>query len=72
MKVFRLLVAMGEGEEPKWVVMLAPGADLIEAEWSARLKFPGRLLAILQHDLLPASEADATTPILITNDRTQR
>jgi hypothetical protein len=49
MRVFRLLVAMGEGEEPRWVTMLAPGCDLAEAERTARLKFGSRLLAIFPH-----------------------
>lgn len=47
MRVYRLLIAMGEGEEPKWVTMLAPGCDLAEAERTARLKFGSRLLAIV-------------------------
>ena len=47
MKVFRLLVNMGEGQEPRWVVMLAPNTDLSEAERVAHLKFPGRVLAVI-------------------------
>lgn len=49
MRVYRLLVAMDEGEEPKWVTMLAPGCDLAEAEHGARTKFGARLLEILPH-----------------------
>jgi hypothetical protein len=47
MRVYRLLVSMGEGEEDRWVVMLAPGCDLAEAERGARLKFGSRLLAVI-------------------------
>ena len=47
MRVYRLLIAMGEGEEPKWVTMLAPGCDLAEAERTANLKFPGRVKAVI-------------------------
>ncbi len=38
MRVYRLLVSMGEG---------APGCDLAEAERGARLKFGSRLLAVI-------------------------
>lgn len=44
MRVYRLLVAMGEG---KWITMLAPGTDLPEAERIACLKFPGRVRAVI-------------------------
>ena len=47
MRVYRLLVSMGEGEEARWLTMLAPGTDLPEAERIARLRFPGRVLAVL-------------------------
>ncbi len=52
MRVYRLLVAMGEGQEPKWVVMLAPGCDPEVAERAARLKFPGRVRAVIFQDRL--------------------
>lgn len=47
MRVYRLLVAMDEGIEPRWVTMLAPGCDLDEAERTASLKFGARLLRII-------------------------
>ena len=47
MRVYRLLIAMGEGEEPKWVTMLAPGCDLAEAERTANLNFPSRVKAVI-------------------------
>ena len=50
MRVFSLLIGMGEGEEPRWIAMLAPNTDLAEAERVSRLKFPGRLLAIIPHN----------------------
>ncbi len=47
MKVYRLLIAMGEGEEARWITMLAPNTALDEAEHTARLKFGTRLLRII-------------------------
>lgn len=47
MRVFRLLVAMSEGQEDRWLTMLAPGCDLAEAERTANLKFPGRVKAVI-------------------------
>lgn len=47
MRVYRLLVAMGEGEDPRWITMLAPNTDLDEAERTARLKFGTRILRIV-------------------------
>ena len=47
MRVYRLLVAMGDGEEPRWITMLAPNTDLSEAERTANLKFPGRVRAVI-------------------------
>ena len=47
MRVYRLLIAMGEGEEPRWITMLAPNTDLSEAERTANLKFPGRVRAVI-------------------------
>lgn len=47
MKVFRLLVAMGEGQVDRWLTMLAPGCDLAEAERVAHQKFPGRVRAVI-------------------------
>ena len=47
MRVYRLLIAMGEGEEPRWITMLAPNTDLSEAERVAHLKFPGRVRAVI-------------------------
>ena len=55
MRVYRLLVAMGEGEEPRWVVMLAPNTDLSEAERTANLKFPGRVRAVIPNTALVAT-----------------
>ncbi len=60
MRVYRLLVSMGEGEEPRWLTMLAPGTDLPEAERIARLKFPGRVLAVIPHT--PLSTRTPTVP----------
>lgn len=47
MRVYRLLVSMGEGQADRWLTMLAPGCDLAEAERTARLKFGSRLLAVI-------------------------
>ena len=47
MRVYRLLIARGEGEEPRWITMLAPNTDLSEAERTANLKFPGRVRAVI-------------------------
>ncbi len=47
MRVFRLLVAMDPGQDPRWVTMLAPGCDMDEAKRTARLKFGTRLLRII-------------------------
>ena len=57
MRVYRLLVAMGEGQEPRWLTMLAPGTGLPEAERIARLKFPGRVRAVIFQDHLAGQGA---------------
>jgi hypothetical protein len=47
MRVYDLLVAMGEGQTPRWVTMLAPGCSPAEARRIAEGKFGAeRLLAI--------------------------
>lgn len=58
MRVYRLLIAKNEGIEPRWVTMLAPGCDLAEAERTARLKFPGRVKAVVPN----ATAKPATDP----------
>jgi hypothetical protein len=39
MRAYRVLVAMGQGEPDRWLVMIAPGCDLAEASAAARLAF---------------------------------
>ena len=55
MRVYRLLIARGEGEEPRWITMLAPNTDLSEAERTANLKFPGRVRAVIPNTALVAT-----------------
>ena len=43
MRVYRLLIAMGEGQGSQWVTLLAPGCDLAEVAGIAQRKFPGRV-----------------------------
>lgn len=66
MRVYRLLVAMGEGEDTRWITMLAPNTDLAEAERTARLKFGTRLVRIVANapppgpDTAPGTSAGPT------------
>lgn len=55
MRVYRLLIARGEGEEPRWITMLAPNTDLSEAERTANLKFPGRVRAVIPNTAFVAT-----------------
>lgn len=55
MRVYRLLIAMGEGQEPRWITMLAPGCDLAEAERTAFIRFPGRVRAVIPNDAFRAT-----------------
>lgn len=48
MRVYKLVVAMGEGEPPCRLTMLAPGTDLAEARRVADIKFPGRVLELAE------------------------
>jgi hypothetical protein len=50
MRVYRVLVAMGEGQPPRWVALLAPGCDPAEAERLARWQFgAARVLELIEH-----------------------
>jgi hypothetical protein len=55
MRVYRLLIAMDAGQEPRWVTMLAPGCDLAEAERTAFIRFPGRVRAVIPNDAFRAT-----------------
>ena len=48
MRAYRVLVAMGEGESPRWATMLAPGCDLAEARVFAERMFIGRVIEIVE------------------------
>lgn len=55
MAVYQLLIAMGEGEPPRWLTMLAPGCDLVEARRTASLKFGAeRVLEVIAATPAPA------------------
>jgi len=50
MRVYRIRVAMGLGEFPKWTTLLAPGCDLAAATDCARGQFgPDRVLEITEY-----------------------
>jgi len=50
MRVYDLLIAQNPGEAPKWVTLLAPGCDLVEATRAGRRQFgEHRLLKIAEH-----------------------
>lgn len=50
MRVFRALVAMPNGQDPRWLVLLAPGCDLAEARATLHGQFgPERVLEVVEH-----------------------
>lgn len=50
MRVYRVRVAMGEGEPDRWAVMLAPGCVLPEARRAAALQFGAeRVREVIEH-----------------------
>jgi len=49
MRVFRALIAMPNGQPPRWLILLAPGCDLVEARETLAHQFgPERVLTVLE------------------------
>lgn len=50
MKVYRALVAMPNGQPPRWLILLAPGCDLVEARQTLAHQFGSeRVLEVIEH-----------------------
>ncbi|MCK7581521.1 MAG: hypothetical protein MZV65_41780 [Chromatiales bacterium] len=50
MRVFRALIAMPNGQPPRWLVLLAPGCDLAEARQTLAHKFGAeRVMEVIEH-----------------------
>lgn len=51
MRVYRVQVAMGPGESPRWMTLLAPGCDLVEATTVAEDQFgTARVLTVVEQE----------------------
>ena len=50
MRVFQALVTLPDGSSPRWITLLAPGCDLVEARQTLAHQFgPERVLEVIEH-----------------------
>ncbi|WP_200158655.1 hypothetical protein [Allochromatium vinosum] len=55
MRVFRALVAMPNGQPPRWLILLAPGCDLAEARQTLAHQFGAeRVMEVVEHGAMEA------------------
>ena len=55
MRVYRALIAMPNGQPPRWLILLAPGCDPVEARQTLAHKFGAeRVMEVVEHGAMEA------------------